>query len=180
MHRKLTGNIAGTGLTTLENLEARLTALEDREALQKLKARYAQLCDEKYVGGALRPQHELDGVARRIADLFTADAVWDGGPRFGTSCGAEQIYERFCQATFSYAMHFFVLPDIIVDGDTAGARWYLLEAATLRDGTAIWIGGFEDDEYLRQGGTWRISRMKVDLEFMTPYDQGWARKNLIV
>ena len=48
----------------LEQLERRLQALEDAEAIRNLKARYAALCDNDY---------NPDG----IATLFTEAAVWD-------------------------------------------------------------------------------------------------------
>jgi len=48
----------------LEQIERRLKALEDAEAIRNLKARYAALCDNQY---------DADG----IASLFTKDAVWE-------------------------------------------------------------------------------------------------------
>jgi hypothetical protein len=163
----------------LESLSARIRTLEDREAIRNLKARYAQLCDAKYHRGTLRIESELDRVGRDIAMLFTEDAIWDGGSRFGNSIGRGQIQERFSKATFNYAIHFFTLPELVVNDDTASGRWYLLEAATLPDSTAVWIAGTEDDEYRRAGEGWLISRMKVNLDFIAPVETGWARANLI-
>ncbi|MBM4205932.1 MAG: nuclear transport factor 2 family protein [Gammaproteobacteria bacterium] len=163
----------------LASLSARIRRLEDHAAISNLKARYAQLCDAKYHHGALRPESELEVVARRIADLFTEDAVWDGGTRFGTSIGQVQIYERFRKATFKYAIHFFMQPEILIEGDNATCRWYLLEAATLLNSSAVWIAGTEDDHYQRVDEAWRISRMTVNLEFIAPVEQGWERVNLM-
>jgi hypothetical protein len=50
----------------LADLERRVRALEDIEAIKQLKYRYADACDRGYDANAL-------------ADLFTEDAVWDGG-----------------------------------------------------------------------------------------------------
>ena len=50
----------------LEALERRIRRLEDLEEIKQLKARYAAHCDANYDADAL-------------AELFTADAVWDGG-----------------------------------------------------------------------------------------------------
>ncbi len=166
-------------MDTLASLAARVARLEDCEAIRNLKARYAQLCDAKYQHGSLRPAAELSKVARDIGSLFTEDAVWDGGTRFGTSHGREQIEERFGKATFKYAIHFFTQPEILLNGDSASCRWYLLEAATLADGTAVWVAGTEDDHYRRSGDGWLISRMVVNLEFIAPVEQGWQRSNLI-
>lgn len=165
--------------TTLDELRARVEVLEDLEAIRRLKARYAQLCDAKYHRGELCAPAELDRVAREIAALFTADAVWDGGERFGKTVGTEAIYERFRQATFNFAIHYFIMPDIAVRGDTATGRWYLLQPATLRDRTGAWIAGIEEDEYRRVDGRWLMSYLKVDLAFLAPYEDGWARRNLL-
>ena len=61
----------------LEALERRIRRLEDLEAIKQLKARYAAYCDANYDADAL-------------ADLFTSDAVWDGG-MLGRSEGREAI-----------------------------------------------------------------------------------------
>ena len=63
----------------LETLEARLRVLEDAEAIRSLKARYAELVDERYARGAPRSPEEVEPIARKIAELFSEDAVWDGG-----------------------------------------------------------------------------------------------------
>ena len=62
---------------SLEDLERRIKVLEDIEEIKKLKRRYCALCDNNYDADAL-------------ADLFTEDAVWDGGIR-GRNDGREEI-----------------------------------------------------------------------------------------
>ena len=61
---------------SLENLEKRIKVLEDIEDIKRLKRRYCLYCDDSYDADAL-------------ADLFTEDAVWDGGIR-GKSEGREE------------------------------------------------------------------------------------------
>jgi hypothetical protein len=65
----------------LEQIERRLKALEDAEAIRNLKARYAALCDNQY---------DADG----IASLFTKDAVWES-PALGRFEGREAIRSFF-------------------------------------------------------------------------------------
>jgi ketosteroid isomerase-like protein len=57
-------------LTRLEQIERRLQALEDAEAIRNLKSRYAALCDSNY---------DADGIAA----LFAEDATWEK-PRSGS------------------------------------------------------------------------------------------------
>ena len=59
------------------SLERRLARLEAAEEIRQLKARYAEVCDTGY-----EPE--------RMVPLFTADAVWDGGERFGADRGVDR------------------------------------------------------------------------------------------
>jgi hypothetical protein len=160
----------------LRALEARLGVLEDVEAIRVLKARYGELVDERYAGGAPRGPAELDRIAREIADLFTDDALWEGGGALGTCRGRAAIRERFAAPTLSFSWHYFVKPRIEVAGDAARARWDLLAPCTSREGRALWMAGVEDDEYRRVAGRWLHSRMSLRVVFMAPHDRGWAPK----
>ena len=163
-------------MATLEELEKRIQALEDLEAMKKLKARYAQLADEKYSDGMPKGEKELERIAGEMVQLFTEDAVWDGGAFGGKLTGRKQIFERFKSANFRFAIHYFVMPHITIKGDSAKGRWYMWEAATLNDGTLAWIAGYEDDEYSKIDGQWFKRNMKFTQLFLAPYDQGWFKK----
>jgi hypothetical protein len=52
-------------------IEKRIEALEDLEAIKKMKAFYGHLCDERYGKG----KAELERLAEKITVLFTEDAV---------------------------------------------------------------------------------------------------------
>ena len=56
------------------SLESRIQRLEDIEAIKQLKARYCGLCDDGY-------------PADDLAELFTEDAIWDGGALGGSVHG---------------------------------------------------------------------------------------------
>jgi hypothetical protein len=157
-------------------LEARLRAAEDLDALQRLKARYGKLLDQRYTRrGGLRPRSEVEPLAREAAELFTADAVWDGGPGLGVCRGRDAIFERLAHSTLQFAWHFFVKPDLLVDGDTACGTWDILSPCTTAEGRPMWMAGVEHDTYVREGGVWLHRSMKLDLVFMAPYDKGWAK-----
>src|SRR5215469_17427466 len=106
----------------------RLQKLADIDEIKKLKARYAAACDNNYDADA-------------IAELFTEDAVWDGG-NFGKVEGRENIRRFFRRApeVFSFAIHHVLNPQIEVDGDRATGQWYLWQPATREPGTqAVWL-----------------------------------------
>ena len=148
-------------------LEERIQRLEDIEAIKNLKARYCALCDDNY---------EADGLAA----LFTDDAVWDGG-QLGVCHGREEIREFFRRSprAISFAIHQVANPIIEVDGDAATGRWYLFQPCTFaRSEQAIWMAAKYRDRYLRSGGDWLFSHVEIALEFMTPFDEGWAKTPL--
>ena len=93
---------------------ARLEAIED---IRMLKARYADVCDSGYDPVRMRP-------------FFTADAVWDGGPRFGRYEGVDAVCEFFAgiSGQITWALHYMVAPAIEVADDggsppAAGTCW---------------------------------------------------------
>ena len=148
----------------LKELEARVRALEDTDAIRNLKARYAELCDDNY-----NPEG--------IAALFVADAVWDGGP-LGRFEGREAIREFFRGASkiFTFAIHYSLNAQIEVTGDTAWARWLLFMPCTVADGgQAMWRAGIDDEEYVRVNWQWMFKSKRSTGIFNTPFESGWAK-----
>jgi nucleoid-associated protein YgaU len=156
-------------------LRVRVEAAEAVQAIHNLKARYAQMVDERYVRGKVAPEEKVAAVAEQIAALFTADGVWDGGPALGVSTGREQIATRMRTPTLLFSWHFFLKPQIHVEGDCARARWDILSPCTTRDSKPNWMVGFEDDEYRRVEGAWLHAHMKLTTVFLAPHETGWQK-----
>jgi uncharacterized protein (TIGR02246 family) len=151
-------------IARLEELESRVQALEDTNAIQNLKARYAEMCDDNY---------NPDGIAA----LFVDDAVWEGGS-LGRFEGRDAIREFFRTASkiFTFAIHYSLNSQIEVTRDTARARWYLFMPCTVGDGDqAMWRAGIDDEEYVRVDGQWMFKSKKSTGVFNTPFDSGWAK-----
>ena len=159
----------------LQEMQQRLRVVEDEQAIARLKALYAERVDARYERGRPRQGAVLERLALEIAELFTEDAVWDGGA-LGVCRGRDQIAERMAKPTLHASWHFFVNPRIRVEGDRASARWDLLAPCTTPDDRPHWMSGVEDDEYQRVDGVWLHSRMKLKLSFMAPHDRGWVKK----
>lgn len=157
-------------------LEARLRAVEDQDAIQQLKVRYGQLVDARYTRRGPKPREEIEPIAREIAQLFSEDAVWDGGAGLGVATGREEIYQRLVEPTLQFSWHFFLKPNITVAGDSARGTWDILSPCTTREGVPMWMTGVEHDEYVREDGRWLHASMRLDLVFMAPYDRGWGPK----
>jgi hypothetical protein len=170
-------------MTSLEQVAAEVAALRGRLdvaeatlALHDLKARYAALVDARYEGGAVVGPERLAALAEEIAELFTPDAVWDGGSALGVAEGRAAIAERMQAPTLCFSRHLFVSPQLRVAGDRASGRWELLAPCTTADGTPHWMAGVEHDEYERgPDGRWRHRRMALTTTFFAPTDTGWRR-----
>ncbi len=161
----------------IERLEARLAEVEDVQAIHNLKSRYGQLADSRYGEGGVVGREELERIAAALAALFTEDAVWDGGAGLGLCRGREAIRKRFLEPTLTFSWHYFVKPHIEVRGDRATGTWDILAPCTSRDDRAMWMSGYEDDEYVKQDGIWLHQSMKLSLVFMAPHDKGWAKRS---
>jgi hypothetical protein len=156
-------------------LQLRVAVSESTLAIVALKARYAELVDQRFSRGSVLDDEALARVATRIADLFTVDGSWDGGPGLGISVGRDAIAARLREPTLSFSRHFFMNPKIDIAGDSATARWDLLSPCRRADGSSYWMSGYEDDEYERVDGTWLHRSMRLTTVFMTPVGEGWDR-----
>lgn len=157
------------------DLRRRVEASESVLEIHSLKARYGELVDERYSGGAVVDRDTLDRLAEETAGLFTEDAVWDGGPGLGVARGRAAIAERLRRPTLSFSRHLFVKPRISVKGDGADARWDLLCPCRLPDGSSWWMCGYEDDRYVRSEGVWLHQSMQLTTLFMAPVERGWSK-----
>ena len=151
---------------TLEELAKRVQALEDIEAIKQLKATYSEVCDDNY-----NPS--------RMLEIFTEDAVWDGGERFGKHTGHKELKEFFTNVGkgLVFGAHFFLQPRItLTSPTTAKANWYLWQTSTMANGKGVWICGLEDDEYRKgKDGKWKMSHMKLTLFYVRSYEDGWHK-----
>ena len=152
-----------------KSIEERLRAIEDREELIKLKARYVNYND----GGWQGPTHTNPGA---VADLFTEDGVWDALPNAGYAKGRADIkavFEKF--QAFKFIVHYVTNPLIEVDGDTATGHWHALVVSTMPDDSALWILGLYDERYVRTEQGWKIKSLRFEAIVTAPYELGWGK-----
>lgn len=165
----------------MTDLEARIGRLEDLEAIKALKYFYGRCADEKYTADHRRKsQSEIDEMAARQTSVFTEDAIWDGGEQFGVRRGKEAIFNSSRAGVWRYAVHYFMSPDIKLDGHEATARWKLWQVGTLEQGaTDVVLSATVDDRCVKVGERWLISHTRMMLGFMAPVSEGWAdRRNM--
>ena len=61
------------------------------------------------------------------------------------------------------------------DGRTAKARWRALIMSGQLGKSAFWGEGVYENEYVKQNGIWKISKLHWFQTFMVPYKGGWAK-----
>jgi hypothetical protein len=155
----------------IEELAGRIQRLEDIEAIKQLKARYCELCDSGL---------ENEEVRAELIAHFVEDARVDFGlgpaSRFEGHDGLEVFLGQLVAGAVSFCKHMVHNPIIEVDGDRARGRWYYEAPTTDRaSGRAQWMVGIYFEEYQRVGGEWKFASIRTKWDYISPYDEGWAR-----
>ncbi len=158
----------------IADLRRRVSDLEGILAIQRLKTRYGELVDRRFSGGQLVDDATLTHVTDEVAQLFTADAEWDGGPALGRVVGRHAIADRLRHPTVSFARHFFLNPRISIEDATGAARWDVISPFRTTDGVSHLMTGYEDDEYALVDGRWLQRRMKLTTQSTAPVGPGWT------
>ena len=157
----------------IEQLEARLTRMEDLEAIKQLKARYCEICDN---------DHNPD----EIVTIFTGDGIWEG-KGIGTANGHSELRKLFesFQERISFSQHMVMNPIIEVDGNTAQARWYFFGPFSFRKDPAddsageqaMWQSTRYHEDYVKEDGIWKIKHLRIrGRGISSTYEKGWAKR----
>ena len=147
----------------MNELERRLTRIEDIEAIKQLKARYCEICDD---------DHNPD----RIASVFAEDGVWES-VEFGTGRGHKAIRELFAgfQKLIKASQHNVMNPIIEVNGTRAKASWHFLGPFTFYENNeARWLALSYEDDYIKINNQWLYQHLRVHLRMIAPHETGWA------
>jgi hypothetical protein len=146
-----------------KTVEQRLAALEDIEAIRKLKARYCAACDDDHNPETLGP-------------LFAEDASWEAS-NMGRAEGRAAIQEMLGAVGRSgrirNSAHHAINPIIEVDGDRATGHWRLimLYTANRPDGSLQYLRiiGWYRERYVRTRGEWLFQSLTCQVEEHAPY-----------
>lgn len=128
-------------------LEARLTALEDLEAIKALKSRYFACCDGK----------DPQGVRACFAD---GEVAIDYGVigQFNRADALVEIFKQIGCHPHMVEMHHGVNPQITLGSEgRAKGQWGLhYQLINTSDNTLTQLGACYDDEYLKTGAGWKM------------------------
>ena len=153
----------------------RIQVLEDVEAIKKLKASYCYWTDAGVAGDA----SQIDELIAH----FTDDEPWVDFGLLGVHKGKEAVAAFLKEVVvpgLSYSAHMVSNPIIDVDGSEAAGKWYVDCPCTLRDSEApIWLQAKYEERYVKEGEVWKWKCITATFDFITPFDEGWAKTRMI-
>ncbi|MEO6092158.1 MAG: nuclear transport factor 2 family protein [Novosphingobium sp.] len=141
---------------SLESLAARVAALEDREAIRALKARYLRACDLK------QPD-----VLRETLLPEGAVIAYEGFPAFTDREPFVATFTAMACNTEVFDLHHATNAEIDFSGpDEATGKWSLhFKTILLAQRTIITMGVEYTDRYVRRDGRWWIAETRTTRPF---------------
>lgn len=139
-------------------LEERIRALEDRDAIRELTARYCQLA--------------VGGKAEEIVALFTRDGVMESGDTLER--GHTRLLELY-RASFASLRPIPSVHNHVVEVDGNRATGFCsLELRMVENGEAVTAAGHYEDRFEREDGLWKFAHRKLVFYHRVPLSRGWA------
>lgn len=153
----------------VENLRARAQHIRDSNDIMRLQRAYGYYVDE--------------ALWDEVVDLMTEDATVEYG-RDGLYRGKARIREYLYRlgggqqglAQGQLNEHYQLMPVITLadDGLTAQGRWRALILAGQYGEAALWGEGPYENEYRKEDGVWKISKVRWYQTIMVPYEGAWG------
>ncbi|MEJ2109988.1 MAG: nuclear transport factor 2 family protein [Acidobacteriota bacterium] len=168
----------GCGVDELDEADSNAAAI-DRLALEVERAeavRAVKTLQRSYA------QYVQFGLWNEMASLFAEDASFTS--RVVNLQGREAIGEYFltewgngkqglAEGELRTQLVFRPLVNLSVDGRSAKGRWWEFSMLGRTGVEAGWAGGIYENEYSKEEGVWKISRMQYHPMFSGPYETGW-------
>ena len=166
-------NVEGTTPSTLASLAKRMA---------DLAARAQRLSDEIEVTNL---QHAYGYYVDRkmwddVADLFATDGTMEIGLQ-GVYAGRTSIrrglnaFGRLAEGEVNDHVHLQTIVTVLPDGRTARARGTEIGMTGSTGGRALWSQSIYENEFVRQGGVWKLKTMHIYPRFIVDAEKGWAK-----
>lgn len=152
--------------TKLDALEHEVEILEATKAIKRLQRAYGYYVDK--------------GLSREVAELFSRDATAELGG-YGVFVGKERVAELYArvlgdglrEGQLNNHMILQGVVHVAPDGMSAKGRWRALIQLGQQGESATWSEGPYENEYVKEDGVWRISKLHWYMTVTAPYDPGW-------
>jgi hypothetical protein len=155
----------------LAQLSSEADRIADANAVKRLQRAYGFYLDKGYWDEA--------------ADLFADDATMEVGID-GVYVGKARIRELIIRhgggnpgpglpfGQLNLRMQLQPLVTVAANGLSAKGRWRELSMTGQFQQSASWGEGVYENEYVKDKGVWKISRLRFYPNFVAPYEIGWA------
>lgn len=154
----------------IEQLNERVERLEGARAVKKLQRAFGFYVDR--------------GLWGEAADLFADDGTLEIGID-GIYAGKARIREYLMRLhggqeglIYGQLNEWVTLQPAIsvaADGMSATARWRDHGMLGQYKQHAEWRDGIYENTYVRENGVWKIGSLRLYVNFVAPYERGWAR-----
>ena len=149
-------------------LEREIGLLEDEKAVEKLQRIYGFYTDKQ--------------LWTQAADLFAANGTIEVGGR-GVYVGKDRVLAFLKQNGPEFPqpgrlfdqMQLQPVVHVAADGRTAKGRWHMFAQEAVHGEYAHWGLGTFENEYVKEGGVWKIQRLHLYTTMYTTYEDGWAK-----
>jgi hypothetical protein len=156
--------------TRLATVQTRADRVDDVDKIENLQGSYGYYTDKM--------------LWDEVIDLFADDGTLEIGPS-GVYAGKDSI-RRYLYSLSGGKQgplegmlfeHFQLQPIVSVapDGRSAKARWrlFLMTGVSGSGSGGSWGEGTYENEYVKQDGLWKISKLHWYATFVAPYEGGW-------
>jgi hypothetical protein len=183
----LLAGMAACGVCLAASDAARLDALQKRVVFIDKETTYVEAITRIQRLGRAFGYYTDKGYFGEAADLFTDDATFQWGMD-GVYKGKARIKELLTRhgggsmkegpglpfGRLNLRMQLQPVVTIAADGRTAHARWREWGLLGQYKERATWGDAVIEDDYLNDGGVWKIAARRYYLNFEAPYQGGWA------
>ncbi|MBI1391118.1 MAG: DUF4440 domain-containing protein [Alphaproteobacteria bacterium] len=146
---------------TAQEMETRVRRLEDRLEIAGIQARYTIFIDD----------HDL----ARVAPLFARNGRFRSADGVMDAIGREAICAQYKERFKALRFGFHTTQDHVIDLDDADPDRAVgivsSHAEVVRNGRAMVVGMRYYDEYVREGGAWRIADRNLHFFYYVPVDE---------
>ena len=158
----------------LAALERDVGLLEDVKAIKRLQRAYGYYVDKKL-------SREIGGL---FADGPATTAELGGSGVYVGRARIAEFYDRIIGGEGLKPGELFnhmILQGVVhvaPDGRTAKGRWRALIQIGQHGESAVWAEGPYENEYVKENGVWKLSKVHWFQTFAAPYSPGWHKAPL--
>jgi len=184
------------GCSESNSPQASSTAVASSDEPAQIAALRDRLADLKIETQRVRDAHDIkrlqrsfgyyfeEGLIEDVVDLFAEDATFEYA-RDGLYRGKSRIRDYLLalnggqqglrEGQLNESLQLMPVITLADDGLSAKARWRTIMLLGQMGGEALWGEGPYENEYVKEDGVWKISKLHWFQTVLVPYEGGWGR-----